>query len=36
VPEDEVRATLADWLNEFERVALLLRLSGKLRSKHGD
>ncbi|MGH7132050.1 MAG: thioredoxin family protein [Phycisphaerales bacterium] len=36
VPSDEVAATTADWLNEFERVALLLRLSHKLRAKHGD
>jgi len=36
VPADEIAATLADWLNEFERVALLLRLSGKLRQRHQD
>jgi thiol-disulfide isomerase/thioredoxin len=36
VPEDEVRATVQDWVDEFERVALLLRLSQKLRAKHGD
>ncbi len=36
VPDDEVRATLSDWLDEFERVQLLLRLSGRLRQKHGD
>src|SRR5262249_54632898 len=35
-PADEVAATLADWVNEFERVHLLLRLSPKLRSRHGD
>lgn len=35
-PDDEVAATLQDWLNEFERVQLLLRLSGRLRQKHGD
>ena len=34
--EDELRGTLQDWLQEFERVALLLRLSGRLRQKHGD
>ena len=33
---DELAATTTDWLNEFERVALLLRLSPKLRDKHGD
>lgn len=36
LPEDEARATLADWLNEFERVHLLLRLSPRLRQKHQD
>ncbi|MFN0011514.1 MAG: thioredoxin family protein [Phycisphaerales bacterium] len=36
VPPDELAATTTDWLNEFERVALLLRLSPKLRDKHGD
>jgi len=36
VPQDELDATLADWLTEFERVHLLLRLSGRLREKHGD
>lgn len=36
VPDDEVAATLADWLGEFERVQLLLRLSGRLRQRHGD
>ncbi len=36
VPADEIAATMQDWLNEFERVQLLLRLSAKLRQKHGD
>ena len=36
VPPDEVAATLQDWVNEFERVALMLRLSTKLRQRHGD
>ena len=36
VPEDELRGTLQDWLDEFERVHLLLRLSGRLREMHGD
>lgn len=36
LPEDELRATLADWLDEIERAHLLLRLSGRLRQKHGD
>ncbi|HEY2588930.1 MAG TPA: thioredoxin family protein [Tepidisphaeraceae bacterium] len=33
---DEVAATLQDWLNEFERVQLLLRLSPRLRRTHND
>lgn len=36
VPQDELNATLQDWIDEFERVHLLLRLSGRLRQKHGD
>lgn len=36
VPEDELAATMQDWLNEFERVQLLLRLSPRLRQKHND
>jgi thiol-disulfide isomerase/thioredoxin len=32
----ELNATLADWLGEFERIQLLLRLSARLRKKHGD
>jgi thiol-disulfide isomerase/thioredoxin len=36
VPADELRGTLQDWLDEFERVHLLLRLSGRLRQRHGD
>jgi hypothetical protein len=36
VPADEVGATLQDWVDEFERVHLLLRLSPKLRQRHGD
>jgi thiol-disulfide isomerase/thioredoxin len=36
VPDDEVAATLQDWVDQFERVQLLLRLSGKLRARHGD
>jgi thiol-disulfide isomerase/thioredoxin len=34
--QDELSATLQDWLNEFERVQLMLRLSARLRQKHGD
>ena len=33
---DELAATLQDWLNEFERVQLMLRLSARLRQKHSD
>lgn len=33
---DAVAATVQDWASEFERVHLLLRLSPKLRAKHGD
>jgi len=36
VPEDELTATMQDWLDEFERVHLLLRLSSRLRQIHGD
>lgn len=36
LPDDEVAATLADWVCEFERVQLLLRLSPRLRQRHGD
>lgn len=36
IPGDEVAACLQDWVDEFERVQLLLRLSPRLRQKHGD
>lgn len=36
VPAHELAATLQDWLDEFERVHLLLRLSTRLRQMHGD
>jgi len=36
VAQNELDAALQDWLNEFERVQLLLRLSARLRQKHGD
>ena len=36
VPDDELHATLQDWLEEVERVHLILRLSARLRQKHGD
>lgn len=36
LPDDELKATQQEWLNEFERVQLLLRISPRLRQKHGD
>ncbi len=36
VADDELQATLQDWLDDFERVHILLRLSARLREKHGD
>lgn len=36
VPHDELAATVADWVDQFERIALLLRLSPKLRARHAD
>ncbi len=33
---DEMAAAIADWAEEFERMQLLLRLSGRLRQKYGD
>lgn len=33
---EKIAAVAADWLREFERVQLLLRLSGRLRRLHGD
>jgi thiol-disulfide isomerase/thioredoxin len=36
VPPDEIAATLQDWVNELERVQLMLRLSPKLRERYGD
>lgn len=36
VPDDELAGTLQDWLDQFERAQLLLRLSGRLRQLHGD
>jgi thioredoxin-like negative regulator of GroEL len=33
---DEMAANLQDWLNEFERIQLMLRLSPRLRQRHGD
>ncbi|MEQ9461532.1 MAG: thioredoxin family protein [Phycisphaeraceae bacterium] len=36
VPAEELAAVTSDWLDQFERVHLLLRLSGRLRKKHAD
>lgn len=36
VPADEIAATLQDWCDELERAHLLVRLSAKLRQRHGD
>jgi thiol-disulfide isomerase/thioredoxin len=33
---DEQTATLQGWLDEFERIQLMLRISPRLREKHGD
>ena len=33
---DALARVVAEWLNEFERAQLLLRLSARLRQKHGD
>jgi len=33
---DELAACLQDWLNEIERVQLMLRLSTRLRQRHND
>ncbi|MFM7412216.1 MAG: thioredoxin family protein [Planctomycetota bacterium] len=35
-PADAVAAVVDDWLDQFERVHLILRLSGRLRQQHGD
>ncbi|MGE5755666.1 MAG: thiol reductase thioredoxin, partial [Planctomycetaceae bacterium] len=34
--DDAVTRVVAEWLAEFERVQLILRLSSRLRQKHGD
>ena len=36
VPQEELDAEVQDWVDEFERVHLLLRLSGRLRKLHND
>ena len=35
-PNDPVREVLNEVLNEFERIQLMLRLSGRFREKYGD
>lgn len=36
-PEENVtRQVVQEWLDEFERIQLMLRTSGRLREKHGD
>ncbi len=34
--QSELAATLQDWINELERIQWMLRLSARLRQKHGD
>lgn len=34
--EERLAAVVQEWLNEFERIQLMLRLSGRLRKLHGD
>lgn len=36
VDPEEMRATTQDWIDQFERIHLLLRLSTRLRQIHGD
>ncbi len=36
VPADELAETLQDWLDEFERIQLMLQLSPRLRQLHND
>jgi len=35
-PADQIAAVTSDWLDQFERVYLILRLSARLRQLHGD
>jgi len=35
-PTDQIAAVTSDWLQQFERVHLILRLSARLRQLHGD
>jgi len=36
VPDDEARAMLGDWVDEFERAHLMARMSTKLRQRYSD
>ena len=36
IPADETAAVMQEWLGEFERVQWMLRLSPRLRQRHGD
>ena len=36
IPDDVLASLVQDWMNECERVQLLLRLSPRLRERHGD
>lgn len=35
-PDNELACVTSEWVDQFERAHLLLRLSGRLREKHGD
>ena len=35
-PADAIAAVVSDWLDQFERAQLIVRLSGRLRQLHGD
>ena len=35
-PTDQIAAVISDWLDQFEQVHLILRLSARLRQIHGD
>jgi hypothetical protein len=35
-PVEQIESEMADWVGQFERIHLLLRLSGRLRKRHGD
>ena len=35
-PSEAIAAVVSDWLEQFERAQLILRLSGRLRQLHGD